>query len=103
MDDLPLFSWTPPEPPPKVVPFPLARRLGKVKDVVDKLATKTTQRHVESYREQVTEALQRQMTGHGITQEGQARELAMFWQAVASEMARRGIGGLSGNKGPGAA
>lgn len=100
MDDLPLFSWTPPEPQPGVVPFPLARRMGKVKDVVDKIATKTTQRHVESYREQVSEALQRQMTGHGIAHGVQCKELAAFWQAVALEMARRGI---AGRKGPGAA
>lgn len=87
-----LFSWQPPQPQVEklatVTPFPMMRRVGKVRDVAAKMATKTTRRHVDAYREQVGEGLRYQMSRQGIEACTVESELASFWRAVEIELAR---------------
>ncbi|KAA3500255.1 hypothetical protein DXM26_20530 [Agrobacterium tumefaciens] len=83
--DLPLFSW---QPVCIVISFPLARRMGKVRDVAAKMLDKTTERHAEQYRSQVTEALQKQMSRSGVDRALQSAEIEAFWAKVQEEMVR---------------
>lgn len=83
--DLPLFSW---QPVCVVISFPLARRTGKVRDVAAKMLDKTTERHADQYRAQVTEALVKQMARSGINQAVQPAEIEAFWAKVHEEMVR---------------
>ncbi len=83
--DLPLFSW---QPICIVISFPLARRMGKVRDVAAKMLDKTTERHADQYRAQVTEAFVKQMARSGINQAVQAAEIEAFWAKVHEEMVR---------------
>lgn len=83
--DLPLFSW---QPVCIVISFPLSRRMGKVRDVAAKMLDKTTERHADQYRAQVTEALVKQMARSGINQAVQSAEIEAFWAKVHEEMVR---------------
>lgn len=83
--DLPLFSW---QPVCIVISFPLARRTGKVRDVAAKMLDKTTERHAEQYRSQVTEAFQKQMSRSGVDRALQSAEIESFWAKVHEEMVR---------------
>ncbi len=76
-------------PSPAILPFPLARRLGKVRDVANKLLTRTTERAVEHYRRQVTSALQVHLQVKRVPAEDHQGEIARFWLAVDCEVARR--------------
>lgn len=84
-NNLPLFAW---QPQCVVFSFPLSRRVGKIRDVASKMLDKTTDRHAEHYRSQVTEALQRQMSRSGVNEIIQADEIAAFWAKVHEEMVR---------------
>ncbi|MGP4666380.1 DUF6074 family protein [Agrobacterium pusense] len=83
--DLPLFSW---QPVCTVISFPLSRRTGKVRDVAAKMLDKTTERHTEQYRSQVTQALQKQMSRSGVELSLQSSEIEAFWAKVHEEMVR---------------
>ncbi|QND50817.1 hypothetical protein HB779_02120 [Phyllobacterium sp. 628] len=83
--DLPLFSW---QQPCKLVSFPLNRRVGKVRDVALKLLEKSTDRHAEFYRNQVTDALLRQLERIGVSETDQDEQLGAFWESVREEMLR---------------
>jgi hypothetical protein len=88
-DDLPLFRWTPPEPRPcQIIAFPLTNRVGKVRDVAAKLAAKSTDRHIASYRDQVTTALHSQLARLGVSEQKQGEQVAAFWNAVQAETNR---------------
>lgn len=84
--ELPLFTWCRPE--CEVRPFPLAKRLGKVRDVASKLATKRTTTHIKQYRDQVETALSHHMAKLGVGAEYHPAEILAFWRAVHLEMAR---------------
>ena len=92
---LDLLAWAPPAGPAGVVPFPLDRRLGKIRDVAGKLLAKTTDRAVAHYRRQVTDALLVNLRSKRVPEERHADELRRFWLAVDLEVARR----LYGKKG----
>lgn len=83
--DLPLFNW---RPQCEVINFPLARRLGKIRDVAAKMLDKTTDRHADHYRAQVTEAIQKQMSRAGVDCEITNEEIVAFWAKVHDEMVR---------------
>lgn len=87
--DLPLFAWSPPA--CDVRAFPLDRRLGKVRDVARKLLTKATDKHAAQYRDQVEAALLHGLEKCGVPADRHGAELARFWRAVATEMARTRI------------
>jgi len=95
--DLPLFRWTPPV---KVIMFPMVKRVGRIRDVAEKMLEKPTDRATAFYRNQVTDAMIRQMDKAGISEAEQDEELGAFWQAVDGEMIRltysgRGTGGAA--------
>ncbi|UVC17580.1 DUF6074 family protein [Mesorhizobium onobrychidis] len=72
-----------------VIVFPLVRRVGKVRDVARKMLDKSTDRHADSYRDQVTTALLGHMTRVGIPDQEQDEQLGAFWSAVDAEMTRQ--------------
>lgn len=87
MTQMNLLDWTPPA-GCSLIPFPLARRVGKVRDVATKLLTKSTDRHVESYRNQVSDALINHLDRLGVPEHDQDEALGAFWTAVEIEVAR---------------
>lgn len=96
-DDLPLFAW---QSPRSLIAFPMVKRIGKVRNVASKMLDKTTDRHAEYYRRQVTEALLRQLDRLGIPADEQAEQLGAFWHAVQNEIIRQCYGRVSGSNGP---
>ncbi|QND57879.1 DUF6074 family protein [Mesorhizobium huakuii] len=85
-DDLPLFRWQPVG--VEVIPFPLIRRVGKIRDVASKMLAKSTDRHAESYRDQVTTGLVGHLNRLGIPEQERDEQLGQFWSAVQSEIIR---------------
>ena len=83
--DLPLFSWIPPR---RVIVFPMKNRVGRVKNVAARMLAKTTERHAEFYREQVTSALVASLKRLGIADAEHGEHLIAFWSAVDAEMVR---------------
>lgn len=84
LERLPLFAW---KPPVQVIPFPLHRRAGKIRDVAQKLASKTTDHHADYYASQVTQALCSQLEKVGVCLDEQERQIAVFWREVHREVA----------------
>ncbi|PSJ57387.1 DUF6074 family protein [Pseudaminobacter soli (ex Li et al. 2025)] len=85
-DDLPLFAWRPSV--GEVVTFPLARQGKKVSETARKLLEKTTERHADYYRGQVTDALVKRLHRLGIADHVIDEQVGAFWTAVEWEMAR---------------
>ncbi|MBY5533025.1 hypothetical protein HFO58_07555 [Rhizobium leguminosarum] len=69
--------------------FPLDRQKGKVADVAGKMLTKTTVRHAEQYRDQVTHSILRRLEGYGLCEIERDEQLHSFWEAVQAEITRR--------------
>ena len=84
-NDLPLFAW---QPPVKLIAFPLVNRVGRIREVAVKMMDKTTERHAESYRNQVTEGLIRQLEKIGLAEMEVDEQLGAFWEQVRLEMIR---------------
>lgn len=82
-----LLEWTPKD-TCTVIAFPLVRRAGKIRDVAAKLLTKSSDRHVESYRNQVTDALLNHLDRLGVPEAAQDEQVGAFWHAVEMEVAR---------------
>ncbi|MBZ9655042.1 DUF6074 family protein [Phyllobacterium lublinensis] len=72
-----------------VIPFPLVKRIGKVRDVAKKLMDKSTDRHAVSYRQQVAEGLYNQLGKIGVSEEERVRQIRAFMLAVRVEANRR--------------
>ena len=66
--------------------FPLHRRVGKVRDVAGKMLAKTTDRHAQFYRDQVTSALLNHLERLGVPRCEQEGQTSAFWNAVQAEM-----------------
>jgi len=92
--DLPLFAW---KPACRMIAFPMVARVGKIRDVATKILDKSTDRHADWYRKQVTEALGAQMDRIGLTEAEQDQELCAFWSAVQDEMIRQCYSRMSGD------
>lgn len=84
--DLPPFTWQPPS--CKLIAFPLDRRVGKIRDVAIKLMDKSTERHANSYRLQVSEALAVHLSKLGLSEDEQAVQISVFFKKVQDEVAR---------------
>ncbi|TXH81191.1 MAG: hypothetical protein E6Q77_08660 [Rhizobium sp.] len=95
--DLPLFAW---HPPCRVLTFPMASRVGKIRDVASKMLDKATDRHADYYRKQVTEALIAQLDRIGVPEHEQDEQLGAFWHAVQNEMIRQCYGRVAGGNDP---
>lgn len=85
-DDLPLFAWR--TPTGEVIAFPLERQRGKVTETARKLLAKSTDKHADFYRGQVTEALEKRLLRMGISDHLIDEQIGAFWTAVEWEMAR---------------
>ncbi|UCI33220.1 DUF6074 family protein [Mesorhizobium sp. B4-1-4] len=79
-----------------VIAFPLIRRLGRIREVASKMLTKSTDRHAERYRDQVTTGLLGHMTRLAIPEREQDEQLGAFWSAVQAEIARLTYGNRPG-------
>ena len=71
-----------------ILPFPLAARTAKIRDVAGKLVATKTSRHAESYRAQVTEALGVHLRSKRVPIDRHAGQINSFWHAVDLEAAR---------------
>jgi len=85
--DLPLFRWKPDS--PKIIVFPMVKRVGRVREVASKMLDKPTDRAAAFYRDQVTDALLRSLSKAGVPGAIQDEELGAFWSAVDAEMIRQ--------------
>ena len=85
-DDLPLFAW---KAPSSVRQFPLCRQRQKVFEVAGKMLTKSTDRHAEQYRDQVSHALARRLSKYEADEAEINEQLKAFWEAVQAEIIRR--------------
>jgi hypothetical protein len=92
-----LLTWTPPA--AVVIPFPMAKRTGKVRDVASKLLSKTTDRAVDHYRRQVTEGILANLTSRHIPAQMHDQQIAAFWLAVECEINRQVYGRNPGSGG----
>ncbi|ESY51586.1 MULTISPECIES: DUF6074 family protein [unclassified Mesorhizobium] len=84
--DLPLFECA--ARPCQILAFPLACRVGKVRDVATKLSGKTTEKHAVSYRLQVDVGLRTHLAKTRLRPEAIDAEVAAFWSSVRIEMQR---------------
>ncbi|MBB2832322.1 UNVERIFIED_ORG: hypothetical protein GGD51_002451 [Rhizobium esperanzae] len=98
--DLPLFAW---RPACQIILFPMTARVGKVRDVARKLASKTTARHADYYCSQVTEALRLHLEKVGLGEAQQDEQIGAFWSKVDQEMVRITYRGTGSNDPRGAA
>lgn len=85
VDGLPLFAW---RPPVQLLAFPLARQVGRVRDVARKLSNKSTERHADQYTSQVTDALVVRLHRLNLPESAIDEEIGRFWTAVHQEVAR---------------
>jgi hypothetical protein len=85
-DDLPLFAWRPPT--GEVIAFPLAKQGERVSETARKLLAKTTVKHADYYRGQVTDAIVKRLLRLGIPDHLIDEQVGAFWTAVEWEMAR---------------
>ncbi|WP_419694937.1 DUF6074 family protein [Mesorhizobium muleiense] len=84
-DDLPVINWVPVG---RVIVFPMRRRLGRICDVAHKMLDKPTERAATSYRNQVTDALVKQLGKTGLEEEERDEHIGEFWSAVRVEIDR---------------
>lgn len=84
-DDLPLFKWVPVG---RVTVFPMRRRSGRIRDVALKMLDKSTDRAASSYRNQVTDALVKQLGKAGLGEDERDEHVGEFWSAVQMEIDR---------------
>jgi hypothetical protein len=68
--------------------FPMANRVGRIRSTAEKMLAKPTDRAAASYRDQVTDAMIRQMDRAGIDEATQDEQLGAFWSAVQAEITR---------------
>lgn len=88
-DDLPLFRWTPPS--AEVIPFPVARRVGKIRRTAQ-LVDESTDKAARAHWNRTVDDLTRQMARAGIPPEHIEAELRAFSGAVLAELAKRSQG-----------
>ncbi|MFK0693084.1 DUF6074 family protein [Mesorhizobium sp. IMUNJ 23033] len=81
-----LLDWNP---PCQVIAFPLTARIGRIREVASKMLAKSTDRHAESYRDQVTTGLLGHLTRLGIPEPEQDEQIGAFWSAVQAEIFRQ--------------
>lgn len=84
-EDLPLFAW---QPPRKTIVFPMRSRIGRIRDVAEKMVDKQTQRHADHYFRQVNEAMVKQLSRIGLSELEIDEQLRGFWVAVDGEITR---------------
>lgn len=83
-DNLPLFTWKRPE--CSLIPFPMANRIGRIRDTAAKMLDKPTEKSAEHYRRQVNEAVTTQLEKIDLHEKEIEAQRAAFWKAVDIEM-----------------
>ena len=95
MKQLDLLSW---QPPRKIIPFPTAKRIGKIRRAVEMLSTKHGGA-AETYWRQTITALANQLHRAGFDEETIGAQVRAFHDAVQAELSRpldtRGGGGAA--------
>lgn len=86
---LPLFNW---QPECRFIPFPMVKRIGRVRETASKLLDKPTEKSAAHYRRQVNEAITEQLAKIGLDQTAIDEQIAAFWRAVDAEAARQAYG-----------
>ncbi|MER8882614.1 DUF6074 family protein [Mesorhizobium sp. M0816] len=66
----------------------MAKRVGRIRSTAEKMLDKPTDRAAESYRNQVTEGLLKQLAKAGLGDVEQDEQLGAFWDAVQAEIIR---------------
>jgi hypothetical protein len=79
-----------------LIPFPLAKRVGKVRDVAGKMLATRTERQADHYRSQISEAMIYKLRGIGTPDDLIADQLVAFWHQVNLEMAKLSHGAHKG-------
>ncbi len=74
--------------PCQVIPFPLTRRVTKVRVVAAKIMDKATDRQAEAYRNQVADGLFRHLAKIGVPEDEQDEQVGAFFTAVELELSR---------------
>ncbi len=82
------FDLTEFRPPAEIIPFPLARRIGRIREIAERLSEKTD-RQTEHYLRQVTGGLFYQLDRLGIPADQQDSMVEDFMTAVCNELNRR--------------
>lgn len=91
--ELPLLSW---RPPCQVVPFPLERRIGKIRRTAEVLG----ERHgkgADHYWKQVVSGIASQMQRAGVPADVIAFEIRQFSEAVQLELVRASTAWVGGD------
>ncbi|PSH64363.1 hypothetical protein CU102_22010 [Phyllobacterium brassicacearum] len=74
--------------PCQVIPFPLTRRVAKVRDVAARIMEKATDRQAEAYRNQIADTLFRHLDKIGVPEDDQDEQVGAFFTAVELELSR---------------
>ncbi|MGN7772172.1 DUF6074 family protein [Phyllobacterium sp. 22552] len=74
--------------PCKIILFPLTHRVGKVRDVAEKLVEKSSARAADYYRSQVSDALFKHLEKLGLSEDEQDEQVGAFFAAVDVEAER---------------
>jgi hypothetical protein len=72
----------------QVIPFPLTKRVAKIRDVAVKLMEKTTDRHAEIYRNKIADSLFKDLARLGMAEDDQDEQVGAFFTAVELELSR---------------
>lgn len=91
---LPLLEW---EPPRKLLPFPLIRRVGKIRRCAEVLEGKSGT-DADGYLRQQLRMLSQQLGRSGCTMEEIDRQLSEFADAIQWELIRRSYEGESNGR-----
>lgn len=73
------------------IPFPMARRIGKIREVAAKMLQKHSDRHAAYYREQVTNALLGHFEKIHLAKVEHKELVEAFWSEVEREMSRQSV------------
>ncbi|TBZ00227.1 DUF6074 family protein [Rhizobium leguminosarum] len=84
--DLPLISWQSPE--CRIIPFPMVKRVRKIRETAMKWLEKPTERSADHYERQVTEAMETGLKKLGLPDSEVDEQIAAFWSAVDREARR---------------
>ena len=83
--DLPLFEY---EYPTKVLAFPLAKRVGKVRCVAAVMRSMKSEKAADAYYRKIDSSLKKQLINSGVQKFKINGELDSFWNAGGLELDR---------------
>lgn len=81
-DQLPLFKWKEQRREFSLILFPMSARVGRVREVAERLRAKPTAKAAAYYREQVETGMRDSLARLGFAPEQQERQVRLFMAAV---------------------